>query len=1644
MLSLLAAALLLVSPQDPLGAPPLRVFLRAGPKTHGEGQHDHPRFLAEWSDLLRERGCRVQGALEFPGAAALEDCDVLVLYAAEGASIHGEERARLEAYLARGGGLVVLHDAICGDDPHWFKTVAGGAWEHGRSTWQEGELGLLFADREHPITKGVANFDLDDEVYQELHLDPRAHVLANAFQTPFDVTPQMWTFEPGAYRAFVAIQGHAWASFSHSAWRTLLLRGIAWAAGRDADLLVRPEERAALRYPPGGPRAPERAAEALVLHPDFELSLVASEPLVVNPISLDWDARGRMWVALTPGYPDKQAFAGVPARDEVVILADEDGDGRMDHRTVFAEGLDLVTSLVFHEDGVIVAQSPEILWLRDRDGDDRADERKVLFSGFGFGDTHAVVSNLRQGLDGWVYATQGYSGNESRHVVGADGVDHGTIGNGLFRFRPDGSAIEMVSAYGSNTWGLDFSRDGELFFTMANGSHLRHVVASESALAVGRLEGVESWHDVTDHDRVVPLRAHERPPYRQIDFVGGFTAASGGCLYTGGAWPAEYDGSHFVCEPTVNLVHEDRLSVQGVTFRASKAREPEFLASTDLWFRPVHLRVGPDGALYLLDFYNQASVHNDTRGPQHGPTNAAVRPDRDHEHGRVWRIQHRVAVPALVPPLAGASEAALVESLGHPNGQVRGTARRLLAEVPSLAPATLELLMQRVVGDHGSRARIEALWLLARRAPAKLAECAPVALRDADPAVRKNALRAVATLDDWGLARVLVRPEAWLDEPDARTRLAGLELLARCLPDAGFEALARRALSLSDDWSLSAVVAIAHHRPARFVAAALRVPPSPVLARLLRALAAEIAREGDLGQAVEIVTTLGEQGPEARAVVPPLLAEFARGFGREHRPWASPRLDAALVRLLRSADVDVALAALPLGARWSASRKVQEASTVLGERLASVVGDAETPFERRLAALEAMLAMPERETLAIELAGAHLLDPSLSPDEQGRTIERLAPHVLAAPTLCARLEQLSRPAREQVLAALLARPAATASLLDALESGTLRAPELGPQALHRLRTHPDAATAARANAVLAKLVDGERDDKDALIAELALLVDRPGNAAHGRELFAQNCGNCHTARGVETRGGVGPDLSGMGTHGARELLPFLLDPNRSVEPAYLEYVAETLDGELVDGVIARETSEALLLRNAGGERELRRSELAGLRSTGRSPMPTGFESLGAEALRDLVAFLAGDWAGFRVLDLRPWCTSSTSRGLYDVRRDANPMRFRQYGVLDVEGVPFEVLDPARQTEERNALTLGGGLVPDWDSRSYPRRVELPLGFALSRLHVLGGIAAWGYPYTGERTPAVELTWHYAGGEQEVRVLRDGTEFADWIARNDVPGSKWVDLLEPDSRGQVRTFFVEPAHPERVIESITLASLDNHLAPTFLALTAQLTGANPIVLAAPALERPEVLVFGGGSSHDFARWFGEEDTRTLAALGKSVAYTESPEVLAGALPTLEVLVLCNNQPLADPGLRRALLGHVERGGGLVLVHAATWYNWPDWPEFNAELVGGGARGHEAYGEFAVALSAAHPVTEGVPRSFSVRDELYRLELSADAGCEVLARGRSLTTGAEFPLLWTLARGKGRIVGLTLGHDGASHELAAYRALLTGAVRWAAGG
>ena len=223
---------------------PLRVFIRASAKTHGPGQHDYPRFLDDWKKLLAERGAVADGALRFPTEAELAQTDVLIIYASDGTNIDSEDRSHLETFLRHGGGLVVLHDGICGTNTAWFASIAGGAKQHGEMNWKTGLTKLHFEEHSHPIVQDFADFEMNDEMFFRLQLAPETKILATSARTTDEIVPQLWVMEKSLpagrpFRAFVSLQGHNYPSFSLPEYRRLLLRGIAWAGNRPVDLLTK-------------------------------------------------------------------------------------------------------------------------------------------------------------------------------------------------------------------------------------------------------------------------------------------------------------------------------------------------------------------------------------------------------------------------------------------------------------------------------------------------------------------------------------------------------------------------------------------------------------------------------------------------------------------------------------------------------------------------------------------------------------------------------------------------------------------------------------------------------------------------------------------------------------------------------------------------------------------------------------------------------------------------------------------------------------------------------------------------------------------------------------------------------------------------------------------------------------------------------------------------------------------------------------------------------------------------------------------------------------------------------------------------------------------------------------------------------------
>ncbi|MES2694921.1 MAG: PVC-type heme-binding CxxCH protein, partial [Verrucomicrobiota bacterium] len=1173
---------------------PLRIFLRSGPKSHGPGRHDYPRFLKEWIPLLNERGARAVGAEAFPTPQQLAETDVLILHAQEAGNIpDAQDRANLDVFLKRGGGLVVIHAGAVSRDPEWFKGIVGGSWRHGTTKFLEAPMHVYFSDRSHPITHGASNWSMDDEIYYDMDLSPDVRVLATAY-TPkaqdtggkgnkeaqaraaeavalrkgvniYDVQPQMWTYERtvagGAkpYRAFVSLPGHQYENFNRPNYRALLLRGIAWAGQRNnVDILCKADEIGdALRYPEGGPTHPMKAAAKIELHPDFKLSLVASEPLINKVMNLDWDEKGRLWVCETPEYPNgrrtpntstwKESGSLKPAQterepeDRISILTDTNGDGIMDKKHVFADKLELVTSFVLYRRGVIAATAPDIWYLEDTDGDEIADKRTKLYTGLGINDTHAVINNLRWGLDGWIYASHGYSRGDVKSGDGSKAFGAGS--SGVVRFKPDGSAFEQYSSRNGNTWGLDTTWDGQIFWTQpTSGTVFFHTLLPESVLAKAKLPGTTSWKGMMTNVRTYPKMEWPEQAYVQIDQVGRFTAAAGCAIYEGGAWPDKWNYSYFTGEPTLNIVHHEFVRPEGVSYNVSKEagrEETEFMRSSDLWFRPIDTRIGPDGALYVVDFYNQAVIHNDTRGPLHGPANAAVRPDRDHYFSRIWRVQHKDAKKFEMPKLDRGNLAALVRTIEtNPNGQVKKIAWRIARENHGDAGAkALAAIKRPAIGS-----KVEQIYAKSRAART--------------PAERQAVLTEFA--------------------------------------------------QASDDWTRSALAAGAADSAADFVIEALKSPQGAALATFVQAVTPAVAAKD--------AARLVQAGASSKS---PLREGMLRGLiGLAEAPAVDAATVAALKTLIQ--DPETSAAALMLSGKWDKAGVLAATSKDAAGKLLGDLTGASTSDTRRASTAQALLAVPSLRAEALSRIAGLLADSSTSAGLKTSLLNAIdqLPATEASSTL---IDTFAKTKSAQVFEQLLKRPESAHALLAAIKSGRISVADVGPGNLDRLRTHPNRRVAKDAVTVLdgAGAVSAEKID---LIAKLLPEIQQPGDVANGRTLFGAACAVCHKFGDVGLRD-VGPPLAGIGAHPVPELLAHIVDPNRQVEPNFWQWNITTKKGETFVGVVANENNTTLTLRNQGGDTEIKKDDIVTRDNTRRSLMPEGFEGLGAAGLRDIVAYL---------------------------------------------------------------------------------------------------------------------------------------------------------------------------------------------------------------------------------------------------------------------------------------------------------------------------------------------------------------------------------------------------------------------------------------
>ena len=525
--------------------------------------------------------------------------------------------------------------------------------------------------------------------------------------------------------------------------------------------------------------------------PDLHLELFASEPDIEKPIALAWDERGRCWVAETSDYPHGVSSTG-EGHDRIKICEDTNGDGKADKFTVFADKLNIPTSLVFTRGGLLVAQPPRFLFLKDTDGDDKADVREVLMEGWGIGDTHAQANSLHYGYDNWLYGCVGYSGFD-----GTVGGKRQKFGMGTYRFKPDGSALEFLHQFSNNSWGHSVNRAGDQFGGTANGAPIFYGGIPQSVCPPG------AQYQTAKKINVEPKVHAITPNYRQVDVFGGYTAAAGSAFIESANLPPRLQGQAMVCEPTMKTISLMDVQPEGAGYVAKDGFN--LVASSDEWMSPVFAEVGPDGAAWFADWQNFIIQHNPTpsvsRGgyaAKTGVGGAHENPLRDHSRGRIYRVVWNQAKKPAITRLDPANSAQLVDALGSDNQFWRLTAQRLLVDGRKLD--AVPALKTRALDKSASIAVVHALWTL--KGLGQLDEATHRAvLASTDPVARRNAVRA---LDADAAGAKLLFASGTVSDADLHTRLAAMVKLAE-LPTTPeiktlVAGLARDPIVTGDEW----------------------------------------------------------------------------------------------------------------------------------------------------------------------------------------------------------------------------------------------------------------------------------------------------------------------------------------------------------------------------------------------------------------------------------------------------------------------------------------------------------------------------------------------------------------------------------------------------------------------------------------------------------------------------------------------------------------------------------------------------------------------------------------------------------------------------------------------------------------------------
>ena len=965
------------------------------------------------------------------------------------------------------------------------------------------------------------------------------------------------------------------------------------------------------------PRSVAEALESFRCAPGFEVRCVASEPEVVDPVAIAFDAEARLWVVEMRGYSEQ----GDERLGRVRRLEDRDGDGHYDTSTIFLEGLSWPTAIAVSERGVFVGAAPDILRAEDVDGDGRSDRLETLFSGFGRGNVQGLLNSFQYGLDGRIYVATSSNGARLRSVrPGASVIE---LGRRDFAFHPRTLHVEVLGSTAQH--GMSFDDFGRRF-VCSNSDHLqmhaydvrrwprgspiaaprsRYSIAADGGQAeVFRDSPVEPWRIVRTRLRVAgevpgPVEGGGRA-------AGYFTGSTGVTILRSGALGEDLRGVAIIGDVGSNIVHRKRLYPEGVLFEGRRMdRDSELLASTDTWFRPVQFANGPDGALYIVDMYREVIEHPASLPP-------AIKRHLDLEsgrdRGRIWKLVRKGFVQSPLPNLSEATQAEWVDALSSPRAFLRDTATRLLLESRAgLEPEALEALRATARKGISPVARVHALWVLAGLGvldEVSLASALRLDRAEAPPhsGLLENAVRLAAdfvetspsvrarllSLSRTPLPRVRLELALTLAERDQSQTLSDRET--------EFRPFAERALALAallaradDDLTRTAVAAAAGSRAADVFTALLEESdePDPIAAGI-ESIAHRIGLDGRPAAVARVVERV-QSAPESAWATRALRGLLA-GLRTAHPDLARELTEDGAASAVRDRLHDEALAVArdamqPVGARVESIHTLALFAEARDRELLFTLLGARQPPAINIAALAALGGFGDAECTE------RLID-----SWDG-----------AAPSL-----------RSELLEVLLSRRDRALALIGALGQERLPLSALDSLRRRQLLEWPDETVRRRASALFDS---AGKTARAAIVERYRGVLELPGDIERGRGHFAKTCSTCHRLEGIGQE--LGPNLAAAATRGAETLLVQILDPSREVSAEAINQVLLLRDGRVVTGLIGAESPDTLTLTRAGGVTEtVHRAEIAKSTSTAASLMPDGLETeLGEQGLADVLAYL---------------------------------------------------------------------------------------------------------------------------------------------------------------------------------------------------------------------------------------------------------------------------------------------------------------------------------------------------------------------------------------------------------------------------------------